>query len=229
MQKRRDCAAYFLSKSNQHANLFAFCQWKEKGWISSNSPKQTERFSLINTPWKKLNFPSHLRETSVTSGAFIPCHTKQVYVIRMLNVSWGTTAELQCWVWDLLGGSPTTEVQALITFPACAWIQLSVLVDFAPLSSVMKLSGTVWFQTTQAFRGTSTWKIWHWLCHTINRSTWGCDWSGLVCWRLHLWKLSHLGDSTPFWHTGAHAWALKMVPNICSFHKQMLDVIGSWS
>lgn len=39
-----------------------------------------------------------------------------------------------CWV-----DSPTTEVQALITFPACAWIQLSVLADFAPLSSIMKL------------------------------------------------------------------------------------------
>lgn len=64
-------------------------------------------------------------------------------------------AELRCWVWDLLGGSPTTEVQALITFPACAWIQLSVLADFAPLSSIMKL-----FETGSASdnRDTSIWR-----------------------------------------------------------------------
>lgn len=85
-----------------------FHQEKRKEWIHTGFQKAWSNlsFSYSTTqcaplappphPPLKIDSPSHLRETSVTSGAFIPCHTKEVYVNKMLNASWGTTAELQC-------------------------------------------------------------------------------------------------------------------------------------
>ena len=167
---------------HQHAKLSKGKRERLDQGRISNSPKHPERLahnptkscpSFPKKKKKRKNFPSHWRETSVTSGAFIPCHTKQVYVNKMLNVSWGTTAESRCWVWDLLGGSPTTEVQALITFPA--WIQLSVLADFASQSAQ---SGNFLerfsFRQRGAFRGTSIWRT------RRHRNTW-CICSGPIC------------------------------------------------